>query len=151
MATTEHAGDSRTRFHRIVSAIVAANLESEFGGGDSARPDAALLAGYITGIPRDRVDDFLDAFERLLGSFLARHPGADRSASDFPATLARQLDAIAFRVTPPGRHASWQAYRRVFRLGPAVVRQLPWGRALTLLTVGKSGRQGLGAIGRLVR
>ena len=151
MAMTEHASDSQARFHGIVSAIVTANVESEFGRGDVARQDATILAGYITGIPRDRVGDFLDAFERLLGSFVALHPAEDRSASDFSATLARQLDAIAFRVTPPGRHASWQAYRRVLHLGPSVVRQLPWGRALALLTVGKCGRHGLGAIGRRLR
>jgi hypothetical protein len=112
-------------------------------GADAVSPDEVrLMAGFLLGVDGAALGAFLRLFARLLDAFLARHPEARHSA-DFHRTVARQYDAVAYRVTPPRRRSALTVYAAAARRGPAVARFLPWPRALTLAILGRSGRDRL--------
>ena len=104
------------------------------------------MSGFILGVNAATLDAFLAAFARLLDAFMQRHDQAARTA-DFHRTVARQFDAIAYRVTPARRRHALRVYVAALGRGPAVAQRVSWPRAATLALFGRSGRDRL----RLVR
>ncbi len=139
LATDPASGSPTARFAAIVRRIVGENVRAAFSPEVCSERDLDLLPGFILGVPRASLDRFLDVFARLLSEYVRRHPDAARSR-DFSRTLARQMDAIAYRVIPPSRQAAWRVYRSAAALGPGVAADLPRLRALALLLFGKDGR-----------
>jgi hypothetical protein len=86
------------------------------------------------------VSGFLAAFHHLLQLFISQHPEIAASA-DFWRVVARQFDAIAFRLSPPSRRAAVQVYSACARMAPRAAVRLSWPRALTQVLLGKSARQ----------
>lgn len=125
-------------FADILRGLIADNLVAEFG--EAAVADAPLLSRFIPGVPAQEVDAFCRAFERRLVEFERRHPVETRSR-DFRRTLARQYDALAYRVTPPGRFQSLAVYSHALRRRPALAADLSWSRALLLVTLGQRVRR----------
>lgn len=136
-------GARRADFELAVRETIAANVRATCGP-DVPDADAALLAGFILGIDRHALDAFLDAFMRLLAAFRSRH-GAEREDEDFMWTLARQFDAIAYRVQPPSRLASLRVFARALEAAPRVAGRLLNARSLALVTVGREARRRAGA------
>jgi len=128
----------RTSFSEIVRRLVHDNIAGAFGSHVSA-DEATLMAGFVLGVPVDRLDRFLAVFHRLLALYTTRDP-AFRRTPDFDRTLARQFDAIACRLTPPRRGAALRVYTNALRLDPAVARRLSWLRAAALVLFGRDGR-----------
>ena len=85
------------------------------------------------------VPPFLALFDRLLASFPRRSDDGD-----FNWTLARLLDAVAFRMRPSSRLAAARIYRHVALRHPRLVAQVSWPRTLALLLFGRSGRDRIG-------
>jgi glycosyltransferase involved in cell wall biosynthesis len=133
------AGLPSTRFAAIVRRIVGENVRAFFDSEICPEADVELLAGFVLGVPRESLDRFLLVFTRLLAEYTRRYPDAARSR-DFARTVARQMDAIAFRVRPPSREAAWRVYRRALAGSPGVALDLPWLRAASLLLFGRGGR-----------
>jgi hypothetical protein len=131
-------GRRSTGFPEIVRRLVRDNIVSAFGS-QLSDDEATLMAGFVLGVPVDRLDRFLTVFHRLLALYTTRDP-AFRRTPDFDRTLARQFDAIACRVTPPGRRAALRVYATVLRSDPAVAYRLSWLRAAALLLFGCQGR-----------
>jgi len=136
----------RARFGAIIRALVADQLLREFGADGVSEEDARLMAGFVLGVPSQALPAFLAVFLRLLSLFRARHPAANRSA-DFERTLARQFDAIAYRVHPGSRSDTTAVYRAAAAAGPGVLAKLPWPRAAILWLTGRGGRSRLGRSG----
>jgi len=131
--------DTARAFAAAMQRIVRHNLE---GWLEPARvaEDAGLLARFGRDIRAADASKFCDAFARLLTAYEKRYPGV-ASTPDFRRTLARQYDAIAYRIAPPDRFVSLAVYARALRRHPALAYDLSWTRALMLVTLGKSGRQ----------
>lgn len=127
-----------TGFPDIVRALVGENLAAAFGPLVS-NDDAALMSGFVLGVARDELERFLGVFHRLLGLYVSRDAGFRRTA-DFDRTLARQFDAIAYRVMPPGRAASLRVYRSALQFAPDIARRMSWLRAASLVVFGREGR-----------
>jgi glycosyltransferase involved in cell wall biosynthesis len=137
------AGDPyRERFAGIVHEIVGDQAGRIFG--DEISPvDRRLLAGFVLGLAPADLNRFLSLFERLLGRFLRQHSGAPDD--DFSQTLARQFDALAYRISPPSRRAAARVYTHAIRRHPQLFAHVPWARAAGLVMAGKAGRDSVGA------
>jgi len=135
--------DYRTRFGGIIRTLVAEQMVGEFGADGVSAEDARLMAGFVLGVPSPALPTFLSIFLRLLALYRARHPEASQS-SDFQRTLARQFDAIAYRVSPGGRSDTVAVYRAAAAAGTEVFGKLPWARAAMLWLTGRAGRARLG-------
>ncbi len=132
----------RTVFHSVIGALIARYAESLLGIGAVTADDVEQMTRFITGVPADQVDVFLSRFTRLLDLFRAQHPqAADRD--DFARTLARQFDAIAYRLTPPSRRGALRVYGAAMARGPAIARHLSWSRLAATTVLGASGRDRL--------
>lgn len=131
------------RFATMIRVLVTAQARRVFGPDAVTDDDGRLLSGFILGLADADVDAFLALFERLLARFRERH--TDAHAVDFARTLARQFDALAFRVTPPSRRSATRVYLHALRRHPELVRQLSWPRALSSVLLGQAGRQRVGA------
>src|SRR5205823_2789361 len=114
---------------------VRENIVSAFP--DVSNDEAMLMAEFVLGIPRDDLDRFLRRFADLLERYTAR-PEFRRSV-DFTRTHARQVDAIACRITPPRRRSSAHVYATALRLDPGVLWQLSWLRVAALVLFGAEG------------
>jgi Glycosyl transferase family 2 len=138
---TETAADSgyRSRFERIVSDIASRHALESFGSRGLTSEDARLLAGFVAGIDASTLDRFLDVFARLLAWYEAAHPEAQGRA-DFLHTLARQYDAIAYRVRPPSRGSTARVYAHALRQRPNLAAALSWPRMIAMIMFGLQGR-----------
>jgi len=132
----------RPLFHDIVGRLNARHAAQTLGADAVAPDEVELLTGFLLGVNGATLGAFLALFERRLDAFAARHPEALRSA-DFHRTVARQYDAIAYRVMPARRRAALRVYLAALGRGPSVARFLPWSRAVTLALLGRSGRDRL--------
>ena len=132
-------GAYRARFEQVVTELVSRHALAEFGARGLPSEDARLLAGFIAGIDAARLDRFLDVFGRVLSWYEAMHPEAAASA-DFRATLARQYDAIAYRVRPPSRRNAARVYAGALSRHPALAGAFSWPRVIAMLTLGVRGR-----------
>lgn len=137
------AGEYASAYADVLRELIAENLIAAFG--EVAAADAVLLSHFVPGVRAQDVEDFQRAFERWLGEFERRHPVETRRR-DFHRTLARQYDAIAYRVTPPSRIRSLGVYSRALGGHPALAADLPWSRALLLVTLGRGVRRGAHAL-----
>jgi hypothetical protein len=126
-------------YTEILRGLVAENVTAILGPTVNDA-DIALLARFGPGVPAADAAAFCDAFERMLATYERMHPH-DTATNDFRRTLARQYDAIAFRLTPPDRVKSLAVYLRAVRHRPGLARTLGWGRALALTTLGRGGRR----------
>jgi hypothetical protein len=140
-------GQFRAGFRQVVREIVTANLAA--AGGDAASMDAGLMAGFVLGIPRDELRRFLGTFCRLLRDFRRTETGA-AATPDFFWTLARQFDAIAYRVEPPSRLTALIVFATAVREEPRLLSAIPWTRAVALLAFGRESRRRLGSVRRKV-
>jgi glycosyltransferase involved in cell wall biosynthesis len=127
------------RFASIVRRIVSENARQTFNAGTLSEREAEQLADLVLGSRADTIAQFLATFERLLTIYLERHPEASQSA-DFLETLARQFDALAFRVSPPTRRVAQAVYAHGLRHHPALLAYLSWPRVMALCVFGKTGR-----------
>ena len=137
-------GRRRAEFHRIIKEVVAENVRA-LRTSDLDPADAELLACYILGIDRRALDPFLDVFMRLLASYEMQDPAGTRTA-DFRWTLARQIDAIAYRVQPPSRMAAVRIFGRMLARRPRLITSLATARSLALVTVGHAARRRAGGL-----
>ena len=103
--------------------------------------DAELMSAFALGADRQVVDRFLTVFFRPLRLYREREPSS-RASADFRMTLARQVDAVAYRMAPASRQAAWRVYSAACRHEPAIVKDLSWSRALVLTVLGKRAREG---------
>jgi glycosyltransferase involved in cell wall biosynthesis len=138
---TEAAADSgyRARFEQIVSEIVSRHALEAFGSRGLTREDAELLAGFVGGIDASALDRFLEVFARLLSWYEAAHPDA-LTRTDFVRTLARQYDAIAYRVRPASRRSTARVYTHAIKHRPGLVTALSWPRLIAMIVLGLRGR-----------
>lgn len=137
-----------TGFPEIVRGLVRDNIVTAFAPQVS-REDAALMSQFVLGVPREGLTRFLAIFLNVLMLF-SRQPGFRRT-TDFRRTLARQFDAIACRVTPPGRVAALRVYGAALQVDPALAGHLSWMRAGALVLFGREGRMWLNSLRRYTR
>ena len=129
-------------WRQVVRELVQRHV-AETLGSDAVTPDESrLLAGYLLGTQADELDAMLAIFVRLLALYAARNPGV-RESVDFHRTIARQADAIAFRVNPPGRAATLAVYRRVLGAWPEAAKYVSWPRVAAAVTLGGAARRRL--------
>ena len=128
----------RRAFETSIRDIVAQNVWATFGD-IALEDDARLLSSFLLGLPVQDVGRFLEAFWRLLALFERQHPEA-RSLRDFHRTLARQYDALAYRLLPFSRAAAARIYAAAIARDRAVARYLPWTKAAALTLLGPAGR-----------
>ena len=99
-AVGDGPSDYSRRFDAVVRELTTRQVGRLFGEDAVSDTEADLLAAPVRGMPPDRVAAFLRLFERLLARFQRTDSGGD-----FNWTLARQLDAVAFRLRPSSRAA----------------------------------------------
>jgi len=133
----------RLRFGRIIHELVTRQVLERFGSEGLDFGDAELMSGFALGVSSDVLPHFLTVFRRLLDLHVQRHPDAAGSA-DFQRTVARQLDAVAYRVSPGSRADAVMVYRAAAAIGPGVFWKLPWPRVAMLCLTGRGGRARLG-------
>ncbi|MEO8678749.1 MAG: glycosyltransferase [Vicinamibacterales bacterium] len=142
MRTDARDSDKQRRFDAILRELTLRQARRVLGEAAVTDEDGSLLAGLVRGLAGDQVPAFLALFERLLEIFTQRF---DRAGSpDFGRTLARQFDAVAFRVAPPSRRVLFSIYAHVARVHPEVLAHVSWPRTAAMLLFGKSGRERLG-------
>jgi glycosyltransferase involved in cell wall biosynthesis len=138
-AVGDHPSDYSRRFDTVVRELTTRQVGRLFGEDAVSDTEADLLAAPVRGIPPDRMAAFLRLFERLLARFQRTDSGGD-----FNWTLARQFDAVAFRVRPSSRAAVARIYLHIARRHPEILGQVSWTRTLSLLALGRTGRDRLG-------
>jgi len=131
----------RRRFERIIRELTARQTRRVLGSDALGESEEPLTAGFLLGVDRACIGAFLSFFERLLSRYLERCQ--DCASADFRWTLARQFDAIAFRVRPPTRESVLAVYLHLLRHHPAVAASVSWPRILPALLFGKAGRDRL--------
>lgn len=136
-ASPSHPG--RPLLRQIAATLVRRHVAAALGDDAVSAGDGDLLATFQTRIDGASLPEFLAAFDRLLNRFLEMHPEAAASP-ELRRTVARQFDAIAYRVSPPSRRAALRVYRRAVGRGIGVARFLPIGRAAVLAAWGRAGR-----------
>jgi glycosyltransferase involved in cell wall biosynthesis len=132
-------GTYAKRFDSMLRQLIAGTLIRVFGD-DLSESERGLLAGFGVAVDSASVSGFLAAFHHLLQLFISRHPEITAS-TDFWRVVARQFDAIAFRLSPPSRRAALQVYSACARRTPRAAAHLSWPRAVTQVVFGKSARQ----------
>jgi glycosyltransferase involved in cell wall biosynthesis len=129
----------RSRFESIARELVSTHLLETFGTRGLSREDAMLMSGFIVGIDAAAFRRFLTVFQQVLLWFQDEHPDALRSR-DFLRTLARQYDAIAYRVRPPARAIALRTCIAALRETPRLATRLPWANVAAMTLLGRSGR-----------
>jgi hypothetical protein len=129
----------RTRFEGIARELVSRHVIEAYGKHGLSADEALLMAGFIVGIDVQALPRFLAIFSRLLDWFEGEHTAAGASR-DFLRTLARQYDAIAYRVRPPARTAALRTYGAALRRHPRLLTLLPWTNVAVMTVLGRSGR-----------
>ena len=130
------------RFARIVREIVADNATRTLRAGAMTTDETLLMSRFVLGLEHGDIGRFLELFERVLRLFHSQYPGAE-AAADFRRTLAQQFDALAVRVTPGSRRAALRIYAHALSHHPGIATELPWTRAMALMTLGHEGRRRL--------
>lgn len=133
----------RVRFDTIVRTLVVRHIRTMFGVDEIGDADVALMPGFVLGVPAPDTARFLAAFRRLLDLYVARHPEA-RASGEFSRVLARQFDAIAYRLVGGSRRDVLSVYRAALAEGADVLWRLSWMRACALVALGRRGRARLG-------
>jgi hypothetical protein len=100
-----------------------------------------LTAGLVLGLDRPSLEAFLALFERLFDKYC--DGCRDCASDDFRRALARQFDALIFRVKPSTRESGVAIYMHVLRHHPGLTTSMSWSRGLALVFFGKSGRDRL--------
>jgi glycosyltransferase involved in cell wall biosynthesis len=139
--TAGPGSEYRRRFERIIRELTARQTRRVLGSDALSDAEEPLTAGFLLGLERASIGAFLSLFERLLSRYRERYP--DCASADFRWTLARQFDALAFRVRPPTRESVLAIYFHVLRHHPAVTASVSWPRILPALLLGKTGRDRL--------
>lgn len=139
-------GLRQAELRRTMASLIQRHAASELGGNPLSDADANLLAGFTTGVEAGRLDDFLELFSDLRRRFEARHVDA-RQSGDYWRTVARQYDAVAYRLTPSSRTASASIYAHALRAAPRLAGYLSWPRAAASVVLGRRGR---GQVARVV-
>jgi hypothetical protein len=132
----------RAIFHDAIRGVLARHLRATLGPDAASDEDVERMTQFILGVPADQVNQFLSQFDRLLRRFEARDPEAVHT-DDFQRMVARQFDAVAYRVRPPSRRAALRVYGAAIARGPAVARRLSWARMAATAVFGPSGRDRL--------
>ncbi|MGQ0736170.1 MAG: glycosyltransferase [Acidobacteriota bacterium] len=135
-------GQYRERFEAIVREIIARHATTMLPRATLTPDEVRLMAGLVLGLPASSLGAFLQLFERLLAAFLEDEPAA-LAQEDFRETLARQFDAVAFRVAPATRRSARTVYSHALRHHPRLAGHVSWPRALALMILGKQGRGAL--------
>jgi glycosyltransferase involved in cell wall biosynthesis len=131
--------DYDRKFDRIARELTLKQARRLFGPDAVSDAEADLLAGPLRGLAPERAAAFLALFDRLLDQF-----HRDGAGGDFNATVARLVDAVAFRLRPPSRAATAAIYLHLARRHPRLLGKVSWTRALALLAFGKAGRDRIG-------
>ena len=150
MAAIERHPSTRTSvLRRSMAQVIRRHIEQvlQFAIGDE---DADLLAGLTVGLAPDELDRFLTLFEALRARFERKWPDAARS-DDYWRAIARALDAIAYRLTPPSRRRAIQIYLRALRHEPRLAAHLSWSRFAAAAVLGSPARRRARALTQVVR
>jgi glycosyltransferase involved in cell wall biosynthesis len=134
-------GPRQQQLRSIMTTLIKRRLDAEFGAGSFTGDDAALFASFTFGVKRTDGERFLDLLERVRERFEAKWQERATGESDYWRTIAGQYDAIAFRMTPPSRAASFGIYAHAWVHAPRAAARVPWLRAAALMLLGKRGRQ----------
>lgn len=132
------------RFDAIVRRIVVDALTRMFGG-ELTDAEKATLAGFGVSIDVASIDAFIAAFARLMRLFETRYP-AIMATDDFWRVLARQFNAVAYRISPPSRIGAVKVYAAGLRIAPRAGIRISWPRALAQIVLGKPGREWLSKV-----
>ena len=135
----------RAPWGNVVRRLVGRHIEEMFGPDATTADERDRMSAFVLGLPPADVAGFLDSFLKLLRLYGARHLGVLRSR-DFQRTLARQIDAIAFRIEPPSRLWSASVYARLLGECPGAAAALSWPRAAATLILGRAGRAWLNRV-----
>lgn len=135
------ASEYKRRFEGIICELAARQARRVFGPEAISDADASLMASLVLGVDRIWIKNFLSLFERLLGQY--RERCQDCASADFRRTLARQFEALAFRVRPATRGSSLAIYTHVLRHHAELVTSVSWPRPVAMLLFGKEGRDRL--------
>jgi hypothetical protein len=135
----------RRRFEAVSTDVVSRHALELFGERGLSDADARVLGGFAAGIDAERLDQFLDVFARVLSLYEAMHPEA-AALSDFRLTVARQYDAIAYRVRPASRRSAARVYAHALRHRPALAGVVSWPRIAASVAFGREGRMRLGSL-----
>lgn len=141
LGTDDTASEYQRRFDAMIGELTARQARRVFGSGEITDAEAPLLTGIALGLDQTSLDAFFSLFDRLLR--LYRERDTDCASADFRWTLARQFDALAFRLRPATRESALAIYLYVFRHHPAVMPSVSWSRALAVLLLGRAGRDRL--------
>lgn len=147
LGTDRRGAAYRQRWVAMIHEIVGRHAPALVPESALSRDDTDLLCGFLLGVDASRLSAFLALFERLVTAFEERYPGL-RHDPDFLDTLARQFDALAFRVHPPTRRASGRVYAHALRHHPGLTATLSWGRVAAQSLLGTRGRVWLGDLAR---
>jgi len=129
----------RAGFTRMLSDVISKHALDAFGLNGLAPEDARLLAGFAVGIDAATLSRFLEVFSDALSWYEQSHPEVIDS-EDFRRTVARQYDAIAYRVRPASRRSAAQVYSSALRQRPQLAGVLSWPRLLAMVMFGLTGR-----------
>jgi len=140
MAAAERdAPGPRTQLRHSMARVIRRQLEQElqFIVSDD---DADLLAGLTVGLAPHELDRFLTLFDALRERYEQKRPDAAGSG-DYWRTIARALDAITYRLTPPSRRRAIRVYLRALRQEPRLVAHPSWSRLVASAVLGGARRR----------
>jgi hypothetical protein len=140
MGDVETGGARRAELQAIMQTLVRRHVSEAIGECPEGRAD--LLSGFAVGVPAARLGDFLAAFDEVRTRFEAAWPVA-AADHDYRRTLAWQYDAVAYRVTPPGRWPAARVYLHALRKRPSLATHLSWPRLAASVLLGRAGRDRL--------
>ena len=87
------------------------------------------------GLAPHELDRFLTLFDALRERYEQKRPDAAGSG-DYWRTIARALDAITYRLTPPSRRRAIRVYLRALRREPRLAAHLSWSRFVASAVLG---------------
>jgi hypothetical protein len=141
--------DYRERFRSAALRLISRHTMAAYASRGLTTDDARVLAGFASGVDAAELDRFLALFVGMLRWFEADHPGAANDP-DMQATLARQFDAVAYRVRPATRRSTLAIYRRAMRELP-MAGAVSWRRMAAMLLFGLRGRARLARVASQLR
>ena len=140
METVERDGRARAGvLRRSMARVIRRHVEQELHF-TLADDDADLLAGLTVGLAPGELDRFLVLFDHLRARFEQQRPDATGS-DDYWRTVARALDAIAYRLSPPSRRRVIGVYWRALRREPRLAAHLSWSRLFASAVLGSGARR----------
>lgn len=121
----------RDSLSRLIARHVAAEVSLAISD-----EDARVLAGFTAGIPRSDLPRFLTLFDILRARYEQKYPDA-LSSRDYRRTVARAFGTVASRVMPRSRAGAAAVYGHALHRAPQLAAELPWMRALAMMTIGR--------------